>query len=349
MYARSNTNRSGFTLVELLVVIAIIGILIGMLLPAVQQVREAARRSQCQNQLRQMALAMHNYESALQRFPAGVLPKTVNDDGSVTSANDQLGQNGYCWSALILPQLEQQAVYDQLSAASNGLKAPTSVLQSGGDTTIVSRQVLPIFVCPSCPMDPLNPLRASMLDDGENDAKSNYVGVYGNFGIDDKSDLANIDNLSEISSSIGAANTPERQVVAEYPGILFFNSRTEMSDIVDGTSNTFLIGERSGEIIGSSATGSDDFAMRAAAVWCGNHEAQWLNACLGSTSSEPDWTLNSASRGFFQQFVPFSSTHPGGANFARADGSVTFVSEEVAGETYEFMGTKSDGEVIDPL
>ena len=341
----------GFTLVELLVVIAIIGILIGMLLPAVQQVREAARRSQCQNQLKQLALGMLNYESSQSRFPSGMLSRTVDEDGSASSAADKLSENGFGWATQILPQLEQSAVFDQCSEASNGLKTPSGVLGTGANAIDVFSEVMPIFICPSCPMDDRVPVRISMplgsVNPDRLGGKSNYVGVYGPKGLDAQSDVNNVANLSQVSNNVGATNTPEQKLAIEYPGILFLNSKTGFGDIVDGSSNTFLLGERDGAPLGADASNVE--RTRAAGLWCGSHQANWINECLGSTSAEPDWTLNSASAGFFQQFVPFSSSHAGGANFARADGSVTFVSDEVAGETYEFMGTKADGEVADPL
>ena len=109
------TFPKGFTLVELLVVIAIIGILIGMLLPAVQQVREAARRTACSNNMRQLALAMHNFESSQQRFPSGVIAADLdfalaNPDlpvNPISSANDVLWNWGFSWNVQILPQMEQ--------------------------------------------------------------------------------------------------------------------------------------------------------------------------------------------------------------------------------------------------
>ena len=159
--------------------------------------------------------------------------------------------------------------------------------------------------------------------------------------------MRSVRNLSQISSNVGTVAGDDARLALEYPGILFLNSETDFGEIVDGTSNTLLLGERDGAALGPDGSGEE--RTRAAGLWCGSHQANWINECLGSTSSEPDWTLNSASSGFFQQFVPFSSSHSGGANFARADGSVTFVADGVAGETYEFMGTKSDGEVVDPL
>ena len=120
---RHSTSRKAFTLVELLVVIAIIGILIGMLLPAVQQVREAARRITCSNNLKQLSLAFHTYESAQMKFPPGTLPATPasNSDADRQAVADQVA---FSWGTVILPQIEQQAQYDLLGQISDNFKNP---------------------------------------------------------------------------------------------------------------------------------------------------------------------------------------------------------------------------------
>ena len=166
MRHRMKKPHNGFTLVELLVVIAIIGILIGMLLPAVQAVREAARRISCANNMRQMSLAMLNYESANQRFPPGM----TADQSYLTDADLSFAAAielpGVGWSCIILPFIEQENQFDNVSTLSNGLRDTTAAFNSNE-----GKNVLPSFICPSCPMAEINPERF-----GAN-AKSNYVGM----------------------------------------------------------------------------------------------------------------------------------------------------------------------------
>ena len=337
-------NSKGFTLVELLVVIAIIGILIGMLLPAVQQVREAARRTQCANSMRQLALAMHNYESANSHFPPGIQsidPSLIPVDPSL-DAGDVLFRHGFNWSAIILPFVEQQSQFQILGRLSEKFSRPKwwGVLPdiNGGAFTDHAATELGLFVCPSCPMDPINNKRA-----GGRHAKSNYVGVVGPKM--EEGDLDVWNNYSQFTLDRDEQiNTPEQRIRLEFPGILFFNSNITFGEIPDGTSNTFLLGERDGAVLGTGSNGQE--YQRAASTWCGADRSAWLNTCLGPTSGQPRWTLNSADFGFWEQWVPFSSSHPGGANFGRADGSVTYVTDEIDGDAFEQAGTRAGGEVV---
>ena len=332
-------ERSAFTLVELLVVIAIIGILIGMLLPAVQQVREAARRSQCQNQEKQLTLGLLNYESAFQHFPAGV-------------QGPEIGGKGFCWGALILSQIEQQAMFDQLSRVSESFTNNTACDMSVSPNVCYDEEVLPIFQCPSDVMEELNTQRQSMDRNGR-PGKSNYVGV---IGPKLPADLINDQKAPDSSvfeidgSSVDLGNSGDiRRLEYEFPGILFQNSKVSFGDITDGSSNTFLLGERDGAP-GFKPNG--DSVTRAAANWCGSHRVGWTNTALGGTDGTVGLNLNAPYvNGLLddgqQKFVPFASTHPGGANFSRADGSVTFVPDGISADVFEFSGTRDGGEVID--
>ena len=126
----------------------------------------------------------------------------------------------------------------------------------------------------------------------------------------------------------------------QFPGILYVNSEVGFGDITDGTTNTFVVGERDGAPLSPQFT-------RAASTWCGANKAQWMNQVLGPTTSNPQHTLNSTdASGVSSQWYAFSSLHPGGANFGRADGSVEFVSDTIDGDVYEAMGTKAGGEVL---
>ncbi|MDA8564045.1 DUF1559 domain-containing protein [Mariniblastus sp.] len=211
-------SKHGFTLVELLVVIAIIGILIGMLLPAVQQVREAARRVDCSNKSRQLGLAVLNFESANQEFPPGWI---TNDP------DDALADSGWSWAASLLPFLEANNLFDQIDFD-----------VAVGDTTNESlvQTVLPNFLCTSDPADDLlnvNVEVTSPVGDGSGTsnsgnsggerlvARSNYSGVFGTLQTGD------------------GTRDP-----LDGDGAFFGNSEVKIRDIFDGTSNTMMIGER---------------------------------------------------------------------------------------------------------
>ena len=196
-----NTRR-GFTLIELLVVIAIIAILVALLLPAVQQAREAARRTSCKNNFKQIGLAFHNYHDVHRSFPPGFARSNPGGSG-----------RGWGWGVLILPFLEQPALFDQI----NPNRAPFPVTMETGSPEIAVRttlqQPLAVYRCPSDPGAPINTNRGSF-------GTSNYVGVWG-------SDAAG-------GTHTGAGN-----------GCLFYDSGVSFRDITDGTSNVLLVGERS--------------------------------------------------------------------------------------------------------
>ena len=221
MDSTRSAYRKGFTLVELLVVIAIIGILIGMLLPAVQQVREAARRIQCGNNVRQLALAAMNYESANMEFPPGWT--AISEDAS--SGNALLP--GWAWSAVLLPFIEQENLANLIdfdAPVTNSVNQP------------VLMQVVPSYICPSDPDATIQDFgsvipppvgggsntRAFQQGGGLFLARTNYSGVFGNIEIEDDPFRGN--------------------------GVYFGNSEIGFRDISDGSSNTIVIGERRNDL-----------------------------------------------------------------------------------------------------
>ena len=314
MKRKTTTNKRGFTLVELLVVIAIIGILISMLLPAVQAVREAARRTTCGNQMKQQSLAMLNYESAHMHFPPGVK--------SSETASNKLIESGFGFGVFLLPFMEQQSIYDQVGSVSDNFTSPfiPNAFNDGShrNRLEIFNTVIPSYVCPSCPMSSINTVRP------EGGAKSNYVGVLG----------PDLD-----WGNWGEPNAP--QLGDSLPGILYLDSETPMGAVTDGTSNTFIVGERDGAEIDLEGT-----ETRSASIWFGPEVASWVNTCLAPTSDDPEWTLNSVIANETTRWVNFSSSHTGGANFGRADGSIIFVSDTVDGLAFRAMGTKAGGEAL---
>lgn len=343
MSNRTKRPQKGFTLVELLVVIAIIGILIGMLLPAVQQVREAARRIQCGNNMRQLALAILNYESSNQHFPPGVQSRIVDTGGQTNPIRlngllePKLKSPGYGFAAIVLPFMEQTAAHQALGRISDNFRTP--VYRDDNGPLPEALEVFPSLICPSCPMEnDINPVRP------ERTAKCNYVGC---LGPTRSGDLETIENLSDFDPNrSGEVNGASEQVKLQFPGILFFDSNITFGEIPDGASNTFLLGERDGGPI----DGDDDRTdQRSASIWCASNEAHWVNTFLAPTSLDPRFTLNSVIGTLASRWEPFASEHPGGANFARGDGSITFVPDTVDGQTFQAMGTRNGGEVFDPL
>ncbi|MDX1929734.1 MAG: DUF1559 domain-containing protein [Pirellulaceae bacterium] len=209
----SLSKRNAFTLVELLVVIAIIGILVGLLLPAVQAAREAARRIQCTNNVRQLGLATHNYESAYKRLPSGWVSNGVS------------GEPGWGWSAALLPFMEGNNLANRID---------WRIVIEDAVHKDVRETVVATFSCPTDPFENIfeigeeSPVELHSVDDGAKlfrVSKSNYIGMFGTFELED---------------------SPYRG-----DGMFYGNSKTKFRDVTDGLSNTLMVGERSGQLGGS--------------------------------------------------------------------------------------------------
>lgn len=204
-----NSQPRGFTLIELLVVIAVIAVLIGLLLPAVQQAREAARRSQCTNNLKQIGLALHNYHETNQCFPPGWI-------GVTTGQVDVDGLNGWGWASKLLHQLDQQSLYHEIKFRA----AVQDPLNSG-----VLQRSLPGFRCPS----DASAERWTLTDDMGTAIvdlpTANYVGVFGTVELDDCEGLP--------------LGTPCRS-----DGVFMHSVTIKLNQLRDGTSTTMMVGER---------------------------------------------------------------------------------------------------------
>lgn len=298
-------RRKAFTLIELLVVIAIIAILIALLLPAVQQAREAARRTQCKNNLKQIGLALHNYHDVSLSFPPGWIDQGAD------------GNSVWNWTAAILPQLEQRALYDQLNV---GNSPPVDALADPVRVELM-RQPLAAFRCPSDTGPPLNN-DPNRLNSGESLAVSNYVGNAG-------------------------SNRLER-FRPDADGLYTQNINVRIRDVTDGTSNTFAVGERAWNLNGFALKAGVMFMNRTAFANQTNFGAVYS---LGSGQTPINCTNdNICQRGF-------SSQHTGGGQFLLLDGSVRFVSENIdhdpdnsgvpnVDSTYERLCGIADGQVI---
>ena len=324
---RSVRRKSGFTLIELLVVIAIIAILIALLLPAGQQAREAARRSQCRNNLKQLGLALHNYHDNYLTFPPGWI-------GQNPTASLSLN---YGWGTMILPYADQAPLYNVLSTSfSLGYPTPTNpaltTLNTAGIPAAL-RSIVPGFRCPSDVGGPLID-NASVRTVGTTDepmasafSRSNYPGVAG--WIVDAAATAN-----NGGRGLGWSNPA---TTATYRGSFGENSRRNLRDFTDGTTNTVMVGERQSPV----AIAATDFGH---ATWVGaiNRTNQAGQAtCLGDMQNAPNF--GSVAGNNRPNSSGFGSMHVGGCHFLLGDGSVKFVSENIDLTLYRNLSTISDG------
>lgn len=329
-------SRTGFTLIELLVVIAIIAVLIALLLPAVQQAREAARRVQCKNNLKQFGIALHNYHDVHSTFPPGM--RFV-----AGSPSDALG----CLNYSLLPHLDQAALQEQINPTIPWYLVSPSLAQ----------QKLPVFVCPSdtATNPAIYPLIGALgLPCGDTFANSSY-GI--SVGMQDSICFG---------PGLGA-----RQVTPK-TGVFGNHSKTRISDIVDGTSNTFMICEaasglpmcngvgcttptpgtlstHSWLIGGASLETLYVLGLRYSGIYVSTVEPPnkdpvtdsryWLSGnayldCRASWEGGPHWSSSAR------------SLHTGGIHVLQCDGSVRFLSEDISMTTYRALSTIQGSEVI---
>ncbi len=313
-------TRRGFTLIELLVVIAIIAVLIALLLPAVQSAREAARRAQCLNNLKQLGLALHNYHESMNAFPPGYISRP----DPVTHVNDG---PGWGWIALTLNQMEGSPVYNSVNFVLN-IEFPAN--QTARHTVIAG------LLCPS---DAWRQDLFTVVDNTTtsttpgaaicNVASSNYVGSVGS---GDPSSLYPWTNDSPPGRDNGN-------------GIFFRNRSITIAQIIDGTSQTFAAGERSQNLSRASWTG----AVTNAAVPLVNLQAEagldpeGSGALVISHTGEGHGPNSPSGLAHGDQYW---SMHPGGANFLFADGSVRFIKEFVGFGIFQALATRAGGEVL---
>jgi prepilin-type N-terminal cleavage/methylation domain-containing protein/prepilin-type processing-associated H-X9-DG protein len=332
---RTPLVRSAFTLIELLVVIAIIAVLVGLLLPAVQKVREAAQRSQCTNNLKQIGLALHSYHDANNSFPPGYIDGNKNRNS--TPDND-VGP-GWAWASFLLPYIEQGNVYNQINF-SKGVGI--------GSNTPVSQMALKIYQCPSDPFQQNCPIYDSNFTSPiATVAHGNYVGCNGweecfsNAGGNGQGD-----GSDGLAGALGAAGN----------GLFYRNSHYRIADVTDGMSNTIFVGERSANHSPSTWTGAVTGGRCPA--WMATQPftspytpppgPAYDNADFGEAlvlAHGNGTHLPSADYPIFDPDV-FYSMHAGqGANFLFGDGSVHFLTSTINPSTYQYLCTIAGGEV----
>jgi prepilin-type N-terminal cleavage/methylation domain-containing protein/prepilin-type processing-associated H-X9-DG protein len=356
-------RRSAFTLVELLVVIAIIGILIALLLPAVQAARESARRSQCLNNLKQFGLAMHNYENINRRFPPGQINLDANDNDFINNNPTSIPANYYQWGQHVhlLPYFEQGNLSDKIDTDLD----PTP---GGVPNVDITAAKLPFTVCPS---DALQ----NVTQGAVNHAKNTYRGNAGNLATNFNNNVNRINNgvfimFNRVPFRFRKDNTKWGVTAA---------------DILDGTSNTAAFSERAlgDQRVNQITPLSDWFAFSATPsgnAWSANGTINYRTACegttpgTGATAQDSDsgqrWFNGNYQTGNYNHVMPPNgrscagldnngdvsgnehsctpptSYHKGGVNLAFCDGSVRFVRETVSTTVWSAVGGRKDGEAF---
>ena len=313
---RRTCKQRGFTLVELLVVIAIIGILVALLLPAVQAAREAARRMQCSNALKQLGLACHNYHDTYKSLPPGYLRKqpVVNNTAY------------WGWGSFVLPFMEQAPLHEQLDVGNT--HAAVAVL----DPVLgpLFKEAIPTFRCPS-DVGPAINTNGNFRLQGENTATSNYVA-----------------NNGSRNAFLGHLDLDRRI----WAGVFSRDNVKRFRDIVDGTSNVIMLGERRWQFKDTAGNLRQIGASTVFGVRRDNNTCSGRMNGMATGRSKLNYNNTNSCRGR----LGFSSQHPGGAMFVLCDASVQFIPETVESDHQQFpqagdaqYRTNAGGDQIDTV
>lgn len=324
---RSSAPRAGFTLIELLVVIAIIAVLIALLLPAVQQAREAARRTQCKNHLKQLGLALHNFHDTYKHFPAGAQAQVYK-----TPQVDTTMIAGTSWMVFILPYIDQAPLYQlyDFTLAYNTLPNPTNV----------GAVVIPGYYCPS------GPPPKTYLDPNANmttNPSTHYYGVMGPSGPPGSTTSPTTNNYNGVTYNYVVGN-PGQNGAYSVEGILgqyqdatgsvttgYFGT---FATILDGSSNTFLVAELSKTLPSGQS----------------NQYRSWIRGQNGGSGATKN-VMNPINSTFYNgtgnfNDISFGSNHTGGAHFLMGDGSVRFMSENIDMSLYKALASQKSQEPV---
>ncbi|HTN00777.1 MAG TPA: DUF1559 domain-containing protein [Planctomycetaceae bacterium] len=338
---RRRRLRLAFTLIELLVVIAIIAILIALLLPAVQQAREAARRTQCRNNLKQIGLAMHNYHDVFNQFPHNY---------EATRNNDAVGRNGtsISWITASLPYFDQAPLYNQLNF-NDTLEAGGSQQRNALDNAAarVAREVvLTAMLCPSNPQRPKGSF-AGNYDGGGwhgngrdiNAARTDYVGNMGFVFTGWKDCGDDVPQANAPWVDPGEPYNGSGYNLPRFAGVFWWMGTARIADIVDGTSNTVGVFEN------HHWNNSKRFPAEQ------NKAAAWFTP-IGAVDvmhkpiNFAPGDVPAGNGGDDTRCSSFSSTHVGGAHALLCDGTVKFISENISYLVYQGLATRAGGETV---
>lgn len=291
------SRRRAFTLVELLVVIAIIGVLVSLLLPAVQSARESARRTQCNNNLKQLAVAMQSYLDTYNVFPPGGMS----------------GGNQLSWHTLILPYLEMKGLQSDINYNAVGFNNNLIAAAPGFVPPWLTK--VPTYLCNSAPSTIHN--TTQMPNPSGQDIggyTTHYYGVMGPIGVNPASTKAPPNNIYKVDAQ-GCA----------LQGVLGRDTKNLFQDIIDGSSNTFLVGEIAWFDADSYRSWMRGCSGAAGSFYCGGCKNVEFPINTAAWTSGSDADLNR---------VSFGSMHPGGSQFALCDGSVRFINQSVDMQLY---------------
>jgi prepilin-type N-terminal cleavage/methylation domain-containing protein/prepilin-type processing-associated H-X9-DG protein len=338
-------GRSAFTLVELLVVIAIIAVLIGLLLPAVQKVREAANRTKCANSMKQLGIALHNYHSVNDRFPPGGVGYAWTVNANIPNAagpRDAICQN-LNGLVLLLPYIEQNSLYSQFNLTAsfsdftyvNSVTMATPSAAASGNGAL-SATYVPAFACPS--------------DFGDRLIPPDYIATYYN---PDSTHAAGKTNYDFIASSADYAYANYWTYGAPYNGGRYMfgeNSTTRVADITDGTSSTAAMAERTYNVVNGTCSA---WSFRGWVMTGIDLSWNYYNTGINTweyvqvnPSPPPTYLPLNLPIGTSGSWENGSSLHPGGINVLFADGSVDFLSQQTSITILTQICTIANGEVV---
>lgn len=325
---KTRLHSKGFTLIELLVVIAIIAILIALLLPAVQQAREAARRTQCKNNLHQLGLALHNYADVHGQFP----PTVFNTNGAL-GFNWSDGSKG-TYLVRLLPFIEQSALFNALNFSTAGVAWNPGNFEAQTDPAgkLYRQYVISAYLCPSEPSGNLV----------GHSAKSNYAMSMGNQQMDSLGGKCTqySSHVAGTNSTVGHGNQESGTNISGVVSRL--NWAAKFRDITDGTSNTIAMGEIRPNCGDHTNNGWFHFnSLWVATTAPVNFPVRCYNepvptGALTGCNDPDNWATSQG----------FKSRHVGGAQFVLCDGSVRFISENIDYLTYQYLGDRRDGKVL---